>query len=233
VSISSSVRASSMLAANPLLKGRHNPDFSSSFALSADDHRVLAMRGLSGDEQAKVEAIYASARDSVASGNGLEFLKSLDTDSLSLLQEAASLADPINTGNVSEEGAENLLLAPTEAVDLDRDGLIETGIGKGIQFPPVDASPELRQAWETTIANRDPGDVMTMTLQLAGPRVHIDDSTVTQTDVSADGFDWQSYVGRLLQGNEISRPYNSTETYQKTKSFLNDFLTNLRDVGLA
>jgi hypothetical protein len=106
---------SAFITQNPLIKGRHTPDFARPFALSSDDKQVLSMRGLNADQQTSVESVYTKARSAVQSGQGKNYLASLDAQSLQLLQGAASLAGPINPSSLTEEGAENLLLAPTRS----------------------------------------------------------------------------------------------------------------------
>lgn len=221
-----------LFAHNPLMKGRHAPDSSGAFALSLDDRQVLSMRGMSAEQQDAVGSLYARARSAVQGGQGKSYLASLDTQSLSLLQQAQSLAAPVNVASLSEEGAENLLLAPTEAVDLDGDGIIQTGAARGLTFPPVNASPALRAAWEKTAAGMDEGDAMTFSLMLAGPTVSVDGSHVKGRDFSGD-FDWNGYMKDLIAGNDRSAPYNSVQQHRKVSDQLQAFWAALKEHGLA
>lgn len=217
---------------NPLLKGRHRPDFSQPFALSADDERILSGRGLDQVRQDSVEALYTAGRSAVRSGQARSFLAGLDTASLALLQNAASLADPINVGALSEEGAENLLLAPTEGVDLNGDGLLQTGAALLFTFPPVDASPALRAAWEEATAGMSERDVMMLSLQVGGPLAAVDGSAPRARDVS-DGFDWNRHMADLISANEAARAYNTPERTRQVDANLRSLWDSLRRHGLA
>jgi len=222
----------SSLSANPLLKGRHQPDFSKGYTFSLDDETVLKRRGLSDTQRSQVSSLYEKARSSVASGQGKSFLASLDSQSLELLQKASSLAGPIHVGSLSEEGAENLLLKPTEGVDLNNDGMIEQGAAKTSSFPPLDASPALRSAWEKTVSGMGAGDTMTLSLMLGGPMVSVSDGSLKGKDFSGS-FDWNSYMKDALASNEMSKASNSPAQYEKIKGQLEAFWSALKSEGLA
>lgn len=217
---------------NPLMKGRHAPDLSAPFALSQDDRQVLSMRGMSEGQQDAVSSLYAKARAAVQGGQGRGFLASLDTQSLALLQQAASLAVSVNVSTLMEEGAENLLLAPTEAVDLNSDGMIEVGAALTSSFPPVNASPELRAAWEKTASGMNETDAMTLSFKLSGASMSLDGGSIKGRDFSGD-FDWNGYMQNLIASNDMSKPYNSLEQYQRINDQLLGFWAALKEQGLA
>lgn len=214
------------------MRGPHAPDLSTPFALSQDDKQVLSMRGMSSGQQDAVNAVYAKARSAVQSGQGKGFLASLDTQSLVLLQQASGLALPVNVAALSEEGAENLLLAPTEAVDLNGDGMIQRGAALGCPFPPVNASPELRAAWEKTASSMSEGDALTLKLMVGAPSISIDGSDMKGQDFSGD-FDWNGYMKKLIEGNDVSRPFNSPQQSDKIDRQLHAFWAALKEQGLA
>lgn len=224
--------AGSLFAQNPLMKGRHAPDLSAPFALSQDDRQVLSMRRMSEGQQDAVGALYAKARSAVQGGHGRDFLASLDTQSLALLQQGASLAAPVNVSALTEEGAENLLLAPTEAVDLNGDGMIQVGAALTSSFPPVNASPELRAAWEKTASGMDERDAMTLSQKLSGVSISLEGYSVKARDFSGD-FDWNGYMKNMIASNEMSKQYNSPEQYQKVNDQLLGFWAALKEQGLA
>ena len=224
--------AGGLFAQNPPMKGRHAPDLSAPFALSQDDRQVLSMRGMSEGQQDAVSSLYAKARAAVQGGQGRGFLASLDTQSLALLQQAASLAAPVNVSTLTEEGAENLLLAPTEAVDLNSDGMIEVGAALTSSFPPVNASPELRAAWEKTASGMNERDAMTLSFKLSGVSISLDGGSIKGQDFSG-GFDWKGYMQKLIASNDMSKPYNSPEQYQKVNDQLLSFWAALKEQGLA
>ncbi|WOH69049.1 hypothetical protein [Bradyrhizobium sp. BWA-3-5] len=224
--------AGGVFVQNPLMKGRHAPDLSAPFALSQDDRQVLSMRGMSEGQQDAVSSLYAKARAAVQGGQGRGFLASLDTQSLALLQQAASLAVSVNVSTLTEEGAENLLLAPTEAVDLNSDGMIEVGAALTSSFPPVNASPELRAAWEKTASGMNERDAMTLSFKLSGASMSLDGGSIKGRDFSGD-FDWNGYMQNLIASNDMSKPYNSLEQYQRINDQLLGFWAALKEQGLA
>lgn len=230
MTIASTLNLNSMQ--NPLLKGRHTPNLSQAASLNTDDKQILSMRGLNTEQQNNVETIYKNAREAIRNKQGKNFLLNLDTQSLSLLQEAASLATPTNIASLSEEGAENLLLTPSEAIDLNKDGLIETGSAMGFQFPPSDASQELRSAWEKTTATLEEGDTLTLMLTIGGGSITAD-GTYTKTNNFSDSFDWNTYMKNLLASNESAKSYNTIDQYNKMNNQLNNFWSALQEQGLA
>ena len=82
--------------------------------------------------------------------SALDYLGRLSKAELEILQNAHSLADPINVSVLSEEGARNLLTQPDNQgkVDLNNDGIVEVGLAKTIHFPPVNAPQFVKDAWE-------------------------------------------------------------------------------------
>lgn len=85
--------------------------------------------------------------------NGKSFLETLSDDDLTILQKEHHLADKINVAGLSEEGAENLLVADgdyTHYVDLNNDGLTEIGEAKMIIFPPPNAPECVKEGWLKT-----------------------------------------------------------------------------------
>lgn len=225
--------AAERIGAAALQRGRYVPDYSAPFTLDDDTRAVLTMRGLDAGEQEKAGAIWASARSAVASGQGRDYLKTLDTASLKVLQEAAGLADRISVSTLSEEGAENLLVKPTEGIDRNHDGLLEVGIGKLIAFPPPDASPALRSAWASTVDGLDSGDAAMLALQLASPAIPIDGGDPKFPDFSSPNFDWNEWMKTLFEGANMSAPYNDAETNRRTLARLTRFQNALEDNGLA
>lgn len=78
-----------------------------------------------------------------------EFLRSLSEEDLAVLQTMHLLAKPLDPSKIGKEGSLNLLLPPTDAIDLDQDGSITIGaMGRIFTFPPHQASQDVKQAWE-------------------------------------------------------------------------------------
>lgn len=92
------------------------------------------------------ETIYQKAqKENVNLTNAKEILQSLSQAELSTIQKYKSLADPIDTKNLSQEGAYNLLVHNYENIDYDGDGYVEVGIGKSIPMIPQEAPHEFRE----------------------------------------------------------------------------------------
>ena len=99
------------------------------------------------------EEIYNKAKDeNVNMSNAKEFLSSLSQEELSTLQHFSGLADDINVGGLSDEGSYNLLLNHYERYDFNNDGLVTSGIGKGIPLPiPQNMSSSDKKALVDTV----------------------------------------------------------------------------------
>ena len=87
-----------------------------------------------------------------------EFLRGLPPEELKTVQTIHRLADPIQVDSLSEEGALNLLVPPAAQVDLNRDGITQSGAANGIRFPDSTTSPEVTQAWEEATAGMSWGE---------------------------------------------------------------------------
>ncbi len=192
------------------------------------------MRGLDDATQSAAEEIWSKARDAVSEGRALTHLRTLDTASLTVLQRAASLADPISVGTLSEEGAANLLLAPTEGIDRDHDGILERGNAKIAVFPPPDASPKLRAAWAETVDGLGDDQAMMLSADMILPRLLAGIGGGTQApDYSRSDFDWSGWIARLKEGVEAGAAFNTAETTRRGIERLDRFLSALRDRNLA
>lgn len=80
------------------------------------------------------------------------FLATLSREELATLQSVHNLADPIHVDSLTEEGALNLLLPPPAQVDLNADGITQSGAAMGIRFPNSNTPPEVVDAWEAATA---------------------------------------------------------------------------------
>lgn len=94
------------------------------------------------------------------------FLKSLSEDELATVQHVNRLVSPIKVDSLTEEGAINLLLPPPTQVDLNNDGLTQTGIGYSIRFPDSRTPAAVVDAWEAATADLDPGEKALRQLQM-------------------------------------------------------------------
>ena len=97
------------------------------------------------------------------------FLKGLSQEELEAVQHIHHLAQPINVGALTEEGAINLLIPPPAQVDVNRDGLTQVGKGQTIRFPDSLTPPSVVAGWNETTADMAPGDKMTYQLRMKMP----------------------------------------------------------------
>lgn len=98
-----------------------------------------------------------------------DFLASLSKDELAVVQHVHALADRIQVESLSEEGALNLLVPPAAQVDLNRDGLTQSGAAYGFRFPDSTTPPEVVQAWEEATAGMSWGEQAVYQMQMKMP----------------------------------------------------------------
>lgn len=156
--------------------------------------------------------VLTRAQETGALENPQAFLKTLNTQELEALQHHNSLADPIRPEDVSHEGAYNLLQLPNKKTDINRDGLLTTGIGHGITFPPADAPPDVLAAWEKATAGMDLGTKMIMQLSMwmhanGGPDI----KEGTTARYYAEDFDWIDFATRMVEGAIENQKYQTTD----------------------
>ena len=125
------------------------------------------------------EAILARAYSEGGYAHPQDFLRGLSRDELKVVQNVQHLAAPIQIDPLSEEGALNLLLPPAAQVDLNNDGVTQTGVGSGLRFPSSNTPPDVVAAWEQATAGLSPGDRMMYELQMVLPvllaNIHADE----------------------------------------------------------
>ena len=153
------------------------------------------------------------------------FLKTLDAGELEQLRVQHGLGDSIKVDGLSREGAANLLLPKGYSVDLNADGIVETGIGKlGGFFPPRDAPDALKTAWFTATDKMSEGDVMTygLTMHDAVYGVHIGDALppVKPTDQMST---YRDFVANYLAAIKKDHSYMQPGQYEHVKSFFERF----------
>ena len=172
------------------------------------------------------------ARETKAQEDPQAFLKSLNTTELAALQRHVSLADPIQPDKVSFEGAYNLLQLPNQSKDLNHDGLLTTGIGNAITFPPADAPQAVLDAWDKATKGMDWGAKMIMQLSMwfkvnGGPDVR--EGSIFPS--YADDFDWKKFAQELVDGAIENRKYQTTDIQKEYGRIMlkgyEDFLSKL------
>lgn len=143
-----------------------------------------------------------------------QFLALLSPSELEVVQRVHNLAQPIEVGSLTEEGALNLLLPPATQVDLDGDGITMSGAARGLRFPDSNTPAEVVRAWEEATAGMPVGDRMTYELRMASPVLHTAAPGTEGTD--------------SLEPNPRNRPdYSYVDTTQRWLDYLDHFKSQM------
>lgn len=181
------------------------------FILSEKADSLLNLRSISDLEKRQFKAIIGTA-SSQENLDPKAFLASLSKAELDLVRRVHCLADRIEVGNLSDEGARNLLVEPGAGEDLDNNGLIAIGKGNTIAFPPRNAPESFKKAWNDAV--EEAGGMldapMHLPFMIGLANLHIaEDGTVTQIDPDdpqwrnpfADaGFDYGGKIDEVVAG---------------------------------
>lgn len=182
---------------------------------------LSAMRGVSQESQATYAAVLNKAYSSGGIENARQFLGSLSTQELEAVRQNHCLADPIDTGSLSEEGAENLLLPEGYSVDLNHDGIDEVGAARTFSFPPKDAPAEFKEAWFQATAGMDTGMMMTYGLMLHDAVYGMQINGQSQGSLyAADNTDsYRSIISNYLASLEENKGFLAEGQYERDKAF--------------
>lgn len=127
---------------------------------------LLQARNLSQSNITQFSEILTKAKDSGQSAKA--FLQTLSPQEMEIVQKANSLVDSIEIGQLSAEGAQNLLTQPDNSgkVDLNNDSIVEVGIAKTIVFPPVNAPNFVKKAYEEATKGKEGIDLFSLELRM-------------------------------------------------------------------
>jgi hypothetical protein len=206
-------------------------DLSVPFSLSDMSRTVLSSRGLDDSKQAALSDIYSAGRSSIQSGTSLDFIKSLDSQSLTILQGSTWRGKDLDLGSLSEEQAENLLLQPGEGIDSNNDGIVETVDGNQRMFPPLNAPQAVKDAW-TSVAQFDPEDSTGGQAMTDLTSNWLDGTKTTDKAGRSFGdptFDWSGFVQSQLD----QRQQDSSAAGKAIHGLLQRFAEALKSAGLA
>lgn len=134
------------------------PNVSLSDLLGDTQCEMAKLWKVSDADERQYAAILDKAYQQDAMKDPKKFLQSLSQSDLAIVQHMHDLADPINVGNLSNEGASNLLLPEGYSVDLNHDGFEEVGAAKVAHFPPRDAPAAFANAWFQATKGLDGSD---------------------------------------------------------------------------
>jgi len=141
----------------------------SSTNFSTESMDLLQARGLSESQITDFALLLEEAHEQQENNiSAKEVLNNMSKSELQLLQTATSLAAPINVNSLSKEGAINLLAQPdnTGLVDLNNDGIVESGAARRMIFPPVNAPAHVKDAWDKATEGMSFEDKMILELNL-------------------------------------------------------------------
>ncbi|WP_051304496.1 hypothetical protein [Chitinilyticum litopenaei] len=188
---------------------------------------VQALHDDSVGRPAEQQLRFASLLNKAYQANGLQaakaYLQNLPPADLAVLQEAHSLAEPINVASLSEEGAANLLLPAGYGVDLDGDQFFDVGLARTGSFPPQDAPAGFVQAWEQATTGLDEGDllqhVFTMQLSFSSINLETGRTTLRADRPSSELASYRDSVGNILAMLERDRHTLPAGQYEREAPF--------------
>ncbi|TWT99900.1 hypothetical protein Pla108_08430 [Botrimarina colliarenosi] len=166
------------------------------------------------------------------------FLAGLSRDELSTLQSVNSLAEPINVGGLTEEGALNLLLPPAAQVDLNHDGITQSGVGNGLRFPNSDTPAEVVEAWDAATAGMSPGAMMAFELRMMLPlltaNIEVDDNGQFvrhyepgdpgwRNPFNEAGYSYRDAVQSMIDALDFQKEQTPIDQYEEQMAFWRRF----------
>lgn len=183
--------------------------------------RLSALRGVSEASQATYASVLHRAYGSGGMSNARQFLSSLTGAELEAVRQNHCLADPVNVSQLSEEGAENLLLPEGYTVDLNHDGIDEVGAARTIAFPPKDAPAAFKDAWFQATANMDEGSMMSygLMLHISVYGIQTDESSHAPVYAPDSLSSYQQIVDNYLAVMESQRSTMAPGQYERDKDF--------------
>lgn len=201
------------------------------------------------------EKIFVKAQDaSVDLGNAKTFLQSLSKEELFTLQKYTSLAEAIDVGVLSDEGAYNLLMHDNEKYDFNNDGLIQDGIGNIMPIIPKSMPKDVAIAFIDALNTMDERDkLMAMTLTFDMSRIAseirgqqfqppIMDYTYINTRIDQilnpipsafTSEELKISMKKFKEAFEASYSTSKTNAEDEYDSVVDEFLAELREKGTA
>ncbi|EMI21257.1 hypothetical protein RMSM_01817 [Rhodopirellula maiorica SM1] len=170
------------------------------------------------------------------------FLSSLSPAELSVVQDIHHLAEPIQVNSLTEEGAINLLIPPPAQIDMNRDGLTQSGAAWGLRFPDSTTPKPVAEAFETATEGMDWGERSLYELQMVMPTLlanfHVDQSGAFAYQVepgdprfvnprAAPDYSYVDYADSYLSYLDAFKSRIDPIQYTKGKAFWTDFQNEL------
>lgn len=171
------------------------------------------------------EAIYNKAKDeSVNLSNAKEFLQTLSQEEMKTLKNYSGLAEAVDIGVISSEGAYNLLLHDNEQYDFNNDGVAEVGKGKHMLPIPTNMPSDVRDAYISAMNSlKDEDKLMMMSLTFDPARLNSMINNKPYEPTTIDYNFLKNQVDNIL--NPKNGSYASQESKARTLAFWNAFNT--------
>lgn len=190
---------------------------------------LSARRGVSQDDQAAYAAILDRAYREGAMADPVGFLRGLSREDLAVVQRNHCLAQAIDPNVLSREGAYNLLLPEGYGVDFNKDDLLEVGIARSVQFPPVDAPEAFVKDWFAATEGMSEMDAATYGLVMftAMHTLPIGDQALVRRMATDDVDSYRRVVADYLAMLERFQGQLPDGQYERDKSFFTRLQTLL------
>jgi len=201
------------------------------------------------------EKIFVKAQDAnVNLGNAKTFLQSLSKAELVTLQKYTSLAEAIDVGALSDEGAYNLLMHDNEKYDFNNDGSIQDGIGKRAPIIPKSMPKDVAIAFIDALNTMDEHDklmAMTLTFDLSRLASEIQgkqfqppvmdysyistriDQILNPIPPAFTSEELKLSMKKFKEAFEASYSVPKTNVEDEYNSVVDEFLSELREKGAA
>ncbi|WP_404307235.1 hypothetical protein [Neorhodopirellula lusitana] len=172
------------------------------------------------------------------------FLSTLSADEMESIRQVHYLADSINVSSLTEEGALNLLIPSVAQVDLNYDGLTQSGAGYGIRFPDSRTPAKVASAWEEATADLDPMEKGLYTLQvklpslLANIKLHADGTfshviepgdPAYENPMASSNYSYEQSARDYVEYLDAFKAQIDPIRYDRDRAFWSDFASRLAD----
>ncbi len=172
--------------------------------------------------------IYNNAKnENVTMSTAKDFLNSLSKEELSTLQNYSLLVDDINVNSLNDEGAYNLLLNHYEKYDFNNDGIVSTGIGKGLPLLPTNMPPKEKEAMVKTLNEMNEKDRFSSLMMLNLPTFTLGKDGTISAQNNNETMDYEAIMKRVDQILNPRPPaYTSSELKNSFALFKDIFERN-------
>lgn len=203
---------------------------------------LLHARNIGNQDRETYKEIMKRAESSGGYSDPKAFLSSLSDDELKTVRKVHSYGVRIEPEKLDFEGAFNLLVQPGDESDIDNNGQIQHGLAKVRVFPPTNAPAAVKNAFDEASAGFSGVQKSMMSFDFRSfeisANIKYDPSGQAigvyqpgengYIDIySESGFSYSSLAKRALANIEKNTSYSTEELYQKSKSFMEDFIKAL------